>query len=230
MTNTLHRINFFPDIQISRAKGGQRIISGISVPFDTPTFIREFGYEYWEEIQRGAFAKSIAEAKSPFKLNMIHDRVRLPIGVALETREDAAGLYQEFKIAAVERGDEVLALLEDGVPLGLSIGAVGVKHNGDMATGRVWRTEVALKETSVVNEPAYPDARIMGVRYASFEDEKVEAEHSEPDPPPEAVKEPEPDTSTDEPPKHSSTEPSARDERLARIGPVIDWLNKQKEK
>jgi HK97 family phage prohead protease len=224
---TLHRINFFPDLEI-RDKAKERIIAGISVPYDTPTFIRERGYEYWEEFQKGAFAKSIQEASNPFKLNILHDRQRMPIGVALVTREDAKGLYQEFRVSRTSTGDEVMALLEDSVPLGLSIGFAPVKQRGTEHEGRVWRTEAALKETSVVNEPAYADAQVIGVRYSNLEE--MEAEHSEPDPPDEAVEVEEPDTSTDEPQEHSPPEQSDRDKRLARIGPVMQWLDQHKEK
>jgi HK97 family phage prohead protease len=225
---TLHRINFFPELEI-RDKATERILAGISVPYDTPTFIRERGYEYWEEFQRGAFAKSIQEASNPFKLNILHERQRLPIGVALVTREDTAGLYQEFRVSRTTTGDEVMALLEDGVPLGLSIGFAPVKQRGTEHEGRVWRTEAALKETSVVNEPAYADAQVLGVRYANL-NEEVEAEHSEPDPPTEgAVEVEEPDTSTDEPPEHSS-DPYSLTARLARVERHERWLNKQKEK
>ena len=49
----LQRVNYFPELEV-RNKSGERIIKGISVPFESPTFIREQGEEFWEEFQRGA--------------------------------------------------------------------------------------------------------------------------------------------------------------------------------
>ncbi len=68
----LYRINYFPDLE-TRAK--ERIIRGISVPFDSPTYIRsKVEGEFWEEFQRGAFTKTITENPQGFTFNILHDR------------------------------------------------------------------------------------------------------------------------------------------------------------
>jgi HK97 family phage prohead protease len=190
--------------------------------------------QFWEEFQRGAFAKSIKEKPSGFKLNMLHDtQGRLPIGVSVLSREDALGLFQEFRVSKTAAGDEVLALAADGVPLGLSIGFRPVKDRWSDDKSRVWRLEAALRETSIVNEPAYQDAMVTGVRYRGLdpedEDVNVEAATPEPTPDDEVSVVVEPDTSPDEPPQHS-TDPNSLEARHNEIAPYIDWLNKQKGK
>lgn len=162
---TLYRINPNPYLE-TRTKG--RTIRGISVPFDTPTrIVSPVEGEFWEVFNNGAFARTIKAHPDGFPFNVLHDRKsRLPIGVSTVTREDAGGLYQEFKIPETVAGDEVLELAREGVPLGLSIGfrpqPNGDKWNDDRSW--VWRTEVELRETSIVNEAAYADAKVLGVR------------------------------------------------------------------
>ena len=212
----LHRINYFPDLE-TRAK--ERIIRGISVPFDSPTFIRSpLEGEFWEEFQRGSFAKTISESPKGFTFNILHDRrTRLPIGVSVETREDARGLYQEFKVSETEAGNEVLALARDGVPLGLSIGFAPVKDKWSPDKSRVWRTEVKLKETSVVNEPAYAEAQVIGVRYGNLEETR-EAETTPPEPPSEGTPV-EPAVTSDPEPTVEVTppDPNSRESRLEEV-------------
>lgn len=215
----LHRINYFPDLE-TRAK--ERIIRGISVPFDSPTYIRSpIEGEFWEEFPRGAFARSINNNPKGFTFNILHDRrTRLPIGVSVETREDAKGLYQEFRVSDTEAGNEVLALARDGVPLGLSIGFAPVNDHWSADKSRVWRKVAELKETSVVNEPAYSEAQVIGVRdafrYGNLEEtvERTEsAEEPAADMPPEpsADESPSPDTAEAVP------ELSDREQRLQEV-------------
>lgn len=211
----LHRINYFPDLE-TRAK--ERIIRGISVPFDSPTFIRSaLEGEFWEEFPRGAFARSINNNPKGFTFNILHDRrTRLPIGVSVVTREDAKGLYQEFKVSDTEAGNEVLALARDGVPLGLSIGFAPVTDSWSADKSRVWRKVAELKETSVVNEPAYAEAQVIGVRYGNLEEtvertESAEEPAAELPPEPSADERPSPDTAEAVP------ELSDREQRLLEV-------------
>lgn len=144
-----------------RADGDGRTVSGIVVPFDTVARVSDGGPSYEERFQRGAFAKTIHERGERVKLLMQHDSHE-PIGRATLLREDAAGLYGEFKVSAVPSGDQALELVRDGVIDSFSVGFSPVKHTRDQ--GVTVRTEVALREASLVTFPAYDTARITALR------------------------------------------------------------------
>ncbi len=153
---------FTGDLSI-RADADGRTVSGIVVPFDTVARVSDGGRPYQERFQRGAFRKTIAERGDRVKLLLQHDH-REPIGRATLLREDPAGLYGEFRVSAVPAGDHAIELVRDGVIDSFSVGFGKVKEraDGDVTV----RTEVALREASLVTFPAYDDARISGLRAA----------------------------------------------------------------
>lgn len=179
-TTTLER-PFVPDLSV-RSDG--RTVYGIVIPFDTDAVVNDGYGPYTERFQRGAFAKTIKEREHRVKLCVNHDKVgRLPIGRALALKEDAAGLFGEFRVSRTAEGDDALTLIHDGVVDSFSAGFVPIKER---KAGRnvVERTEVALTEVSVVSFPAYEKALIHGVRMEIPEDELarlVELVRSEPD-------------------------------------------------
>jgi HK97 family phage prohead protease len=143
-----------------------RTLAGIAVPFGTAARVRDGrGPAYDEQFAHGAFTRTIVERGDRVKLLIQHDRTTLPIGRATLLREDAAGLYGEFRVSATRAGDETLELLRDGALDGLSIGFRGITQTGDTRRG-VTRTEVRLDEVSVVSFPAYDAARVSAVRTA----------------------------------------------------------------
>jgi hypothetical protein len=77
-------------------------------------------------------------------------------------REDAAGLYGEFRVSNTASANDQLELARDGVLDSFSIGFAPVKHvkRGDTTV----RTEVNLREVSLVTFPAYEGALVAGVR------------------------------------------------------------------
>ena len=152
--------SYAADLSI-RADGDGRTVAGIVVPFDTEARVSDGGRPYDERFQRGAFAKTIAERGDRVKLLMQHDSHE-PIGRATLLREDTAGLYGEFRVSAVPAGDQALELVRDGVIDSFSVGFAPVKHarDGDVTV----RTEVALREASLVTFPAYDSARILSMR------------------------------------------------------------------
>lgn len=162
MSQTLYRVTP-ADLEI-RADG--RTVSGIAVPFDEPARVRDGnGTPYTEVMRRGAFAKTIRERASSIKLLVNHDAMlRLPIGAATLLREDAAGLYAEFRVSATRDGDEALTLIQDGVLDGLSVGFSPVKGGDRRSRDMLERLEVKLREVSAVAFPAYAGARVIGVR------------------------------------------------------------------
>lgn len=84
------------------------------------------------------------------------------IGVATKLEERPEGLYGEFSIARGDEGDRILALVEDGVLDGFSIGLAdeprfserdGVRHV----------SSVPLMEVSLTPAPSFDDARVHSV-------------------------------------------------------------------
>jgi HK97 family phage prohead protease len=113
----------------------------------------------------GAFADSLAR-RGPRGIKMLfqHDPAE-PIGVWLEVREDAHGLWARGRILPeVERGREVLALMRAGALDGLSIGFRAVEGRSDPKSGVRRLSRVDLWEISVVTFPMLPEARVSAVK------------------------------------------------------------------
>lgn len=162
MAETLHRVAA-PALTI-RSDG--RTVTGLAVPFDTPTDIREGTSSYVEVFRRGAFRRTIEQAAHKVKLLANHDGRRLPLGAATLMREDDAGLYLEARVSQTRDGDEALELIRDGALDSLSVGFSPIRdREGFTTAGRiVERLEVRLREVSLVAFPAFEDARILAVR------------------------------------------------------------------
>lgn len=156
----------FIDLEVRDDADGGRRLRGIAVPFDEPTPIRDAEGEYLEVFRRGAFRQTINRGVERVKLLAQHNRADLAFGRAELLREDPAGLFGEFLIPRTQMGDEVLELARAGVLDAFSIGFVpleaGTRWNEDRTFAE--RTEVALREVSVVNWGAFEGARITGVR------------------------------------------------------------------
>ena len=159
--NEIYRRSFRPETLEVRAEG--RTIIGTAVPFNTPTEIRDVNGTYLEQFAPGAFARTIAErGPSRVKLLLQHDMRQLPIGRAVDLREESGGLVAELRVSNTAEGDTALELVKDGTLDGLSIGfrPVTQSRNGDVVT----RTEVKLAEISLTGFPAYDSARVEAVR------------------------------------------------------------------
>lgn len=152
--------DFAADLEI-RSDGTGRVIHGIVVPFGVSARVSDGGAPYMESFERGAFTKTLAERRSPVKLLSQHDH-RNPIGRAENMREDAAGLYGEFRVSNTSAANDQLELARDGVLDSFSVGFAPVNHV--KRGGTVVRTEVALREVSLVTFPAYEGAVVAGIR------------------------------------------------------------------
>jgi HK97 family phage prohead protease len=116
----------------------------------------------------GAFAESIAR-RGPRGIKMLfqHDPAE-PIGVWLEIREDAHGLFARGRILPeVTRGREVLALMRAGALDGLSIGFRAVEGRSDPKSGVRRLARIDLWEISIVTFPMLPEARVSAVKNES---------------------------------------------------------------
>lgn len=147
------------DLEI-RNKGIERIITGLCVPFDHETEVRDFV----EVFRKGSFAKTITESASKVKLLAQHNMATLPLGAATNLRETGEGLVGEFRISKTLAGDEAIELVRDGALDSFSVGFVPIRSRWNDAKTFVERQEVRLLEVSLVAFPAYEQAKVLALR------------------------------------------------------------------
>lgn len=164
------------------ADPGERIIEGIAVPYNSPTPIYENGMLFEEQFAPGAFRDVVARRDNRVPILLHHDARSLPVGKSISLREANDGLWITARISETQAGNDALTLMRDGVLDGMSIGFYvmdgGDTWNQDRSQRTV--TKAALRETSLVNFPAYDGARVLAVRAAQeardvFEDAADEA-------------------------------------------------------
>lgn len=136
----------------ARADLEERTITGLAVPYGESA---DIGGAYQERFVPGAI-----ESVEDVKLFYGHEE---PIGKVVEGRDTDKGFEIVAKLTAgVQRADEVLALMRDGVLNKFSVGFIPVASDKDGST--ITRTKVSLKEVSVVPFPAFAGANITEVR------------------------------------------------------------------
>jgi HK97 family phage prohead protease len=144
-----------------RAEG--RVLEGTVVPYHEEARIGPRLVEVWRP---GAFAGT---DPASIPLLALHDRQTLPVGVAVELRDEPARWFGVFKVSRTRLGDEVLELVNDRALTGLSVGflevAGGNRYNADRT--RVERIRALAHHVGVVPFPAFASARIAAVRSAS---------------------------------------------------------------
>jgi HK97 family phage prohead protease len=135
-----------------------------------------------EVIERGAF-EGLDPASVVLRLD--HLDPALGRGLSLEERED--GAYMAFRVSATARGDELLALIGDGVYRGASVGFEPIPeatklghHKGRRVT---IRSRINLREVSATWRPAYPSATITQMRSEEMDATTTEAITASPPPP-----------------------------------------------
>jgi HK97 family phage prohead protease len=153
--------NYDEDV-VLRAEG--RTIYGVIVPYNDTITVNDGRGEYRERFMRGAFKRSIEQTpKKGFQLYANHETRRFPIGRSVELREEQHGLVGAFAVSQTQGGDEALTLVADGVVRAFSVGFSPIQERA--VDGVVERTEVALREVSLVGMPAYDNAVVAGVRH-----------------------------------------------------------------
>jgi uncharacterized protein len=115
-------------------------------------------------VMPGAFAQSLAaRGASGIRMLFQHDPAE-PVGTWLDMRETAKGLYVEGRLDInVQRGRELLSLLETGGLDGLSIGFKTVSASRDRLSGSRQLHRVDLWEISLVTFPMLAGARVSAV-------------------------------------------------------------------
>lgn len=148
--------SFTPDLEV-RSSGDGRTIVGIAVPYGRPQFISR---GLTEQFRRGAFNHQLRAAH---RVPLTRDHLPLGgtlIGRATVLRDDAAGLYGEWRVSKTAAGDETLELVRDGALSQLSIG-FRERQNERLTGGVIERVTADLREVAVVPEGAYGDAALI---------------------------------------------------------------------
>lgn len=152
---------FTPDVEVRSV--GERLLCGIVVPFGVD---QQIDPSLTERFQRGAFRHQL-RAANRVRLLDAHSTTPwyTPLGYARELREDANGLYGEFRVVESDRGDHWLALVREGAMREWSIGFRPESTRNDGRT-RVY-TKATVFETALVPEGAYGAlAQVAAVREA----------------------------------------------------------------
>ncbi len=145
------------------------VFTGYAARFNTADLGRDL-------IVPGAFTESIAQRRaSGVRMLFQHDPAE-PIGVWLELREDARGLFVRGRlISEIARGREVLSLMRAGAIDGLSIGFRTVEGRTDPKTGIRRLTRIDLWEISVVTFPMHPGARVAAFKHGRADSRELAA-------------------------------------------------------
>lgn len=160
------------DFSVADSEG--RIVTGIAVPFNSPTTIYENGRLFDEVWQPGSTEETIAKRGDRMKILAFHSSRQMPLGRPTLLEERAAGLYIEARISDTQDGNDALTLVRDGVLDGFSVGFTvpdggdAWAEEGDRLVRSISRAH--LHEVSLVNFPAFDDARVESVRQASIID------------------------------------------------------------
>ena len=155
--------SFTTDLEV-RSGGDGRTIQGIVVPYGQTAKVSDGGPSYSERFQRGAFSKYLREKPvDRFALRLLsqHDANK-PLGRAVDMVETDKGLLGSFRVSDTAHGRDQLELVRDGVLGAFSVGFIPMqaKRDGSITV----RTEVALREVSLVTFPAYEGAVVTGLR------------------------------------------------------------------
>jgi HK97 family phage prohead protease len=142
-----------------RAKdAAKREFTGIGVPFGE-TY--DMGYGLFERFEPGA-----VDPEDGAKIYWQHREV---IGKVITGKDTKAGHEITSKISDTALGRDAWTLLEDGVVDRLSIGFIPVEYRtetDDAGNTTIIHTKVKTREFSLVNHPAYTEAKVSAIRSA----------------------------------------------------------------
>jgi HK97 family phage prohead protease len=137
-----------------------RTITGLALP-------------YGKSAKGFRFEKGALQFGDPGRVKLLRDHdPKQAIGHAVELADSGSGFKAKFKVARGAEGDAALALAEDGVLDGLSVGVdfgdtdvmPDPRHKGGFLIRRA-----DLREVSLTAMPAFDDARLTSVKASSTE-------------------------------------------------------------
>jgi len=143
------------------AASGSGVFSGYASLFNVPD-------QSGDTVQPGAFHLSLLRRPAEdIRMLFQHDPAE-PVGTWLDVRETDKGLYVLGRLDQnVQRGRELLSLLESGGIDGLSIGFKTISARKDRASTARLLTKIDLWEISLVTFPMLEGARVSAVKSRS---------------------------------------------------------------
>lgn len=148
---------------ILTANTSKREITGIIVPFGKPG-LTNFG--------KVVFEQGSLKLGEDVKLYEDHDMNKVR-GRMIEHEVTPIGIIGKFKVARTSAGDDVLALAQDGLKSGLSIGASIDEYENK--ENEIYVTAASILEVSIVDTPAFADAQITDVAAQQADETEVTA-------------------------------------------------------
>jgi HK97 family phage prohead protease len=148
---------------ILTANTSKREITGIIVPFGRPGFTN---------MGTVVFEQGSLQLGNDIKLFEDHDMSKVR-GRMISHEITPVGIVGKFKVARTSAGDDILALAQDGLKSGLSIGASIEQYENK--EDEVYVTAAKILEVSVVDTPAFADAQITDVAAQKADETEVTA-------------------------------------------------------
>jgi HK97 family phage prohead protease len=150
-----------------RRGADENTLEGICVPYGVTT--TKAGHANGERFLPGAFADLDARNKIRLTDSHLEGEFRRPVGVGIEFRDTPTGLLGRFRFYATPEGRGARENVIEETYGGLSVGFLPVQEQ----TGSDGAREIVrarLFHVSLVDEPAYDDAKVLAVRSAASED------------------------------------------------------------
>jgi HK97 family phage prohead protease len=140
-------------------------LEGICVPYGIPSYKAiASGPELFRD---GAFATATTAADKVRLKDWNHAPARPSVGVARVLEERSAGLWGRFRFYGTKTAGEAFENVREGVYRGLSVGFTSIREQ--QVAGRREILEARLHHVSLVEEPAYEDAKVLQLRGALVE-------------------------------------------------------------
>lgn len=151
-------------MELRRADTSSHVLEGLCVPYGRTT--TKAGHPAGERFVAGAFSDATrSTAKVRLTDSHIPSETRRPVGVATELRDTADGLHGVFRFYDTPEGRGAWENVLEDTYGGLSVGFVAdAERRGTDGAREVVRAKVF--HVSLVDVPAYEDARILAVRSA----------------------------------------------------------------
>ena len=148
----LTHLTFSSPIEASDSQ--RRIIAGQIVPF---------GSVGNTSVGRVIFERGSIQIPAAAKIKLLaQHNTNDPIGRAQSFKETQAGIDGVFKLSAASKATDYLLMASEGLIDGLSVG-VEVIASREQKDGTLIVTSAILKEVSLVESPAFSEARVLEV-------------------------------------------------------------------
>jgi HK97 family phage prohead protease len=150
-------------LELRRSTSDELTLEGLCVPYGVTSL--KAGYPRGERFLPGAFADVDTRAKIRLTDSHLEGDARRPVGVGTAFRETPQGLWGGFRFYNTPEGRGARENVIEETYGGLSVGFVPIQ----VRTGEDGAREVVkarLFHVSLVDEPAYDDAKVLAVRAA----------------------------------------------------------------